>query len=622
MDKAQVTVAELSSLLRMLQVIPDADNVGRIHQMLLAFCTAWRTIGVRRAFLLTVDDRARVLRGHLAAEQTPGEDELPESTTFESLARRVVECTQRIDTSDLTLRARTFSVPLEWPSSGAAKAAASGIPVLAERRLSEFGNDPFFDFFGTAAYVAIPLRLRGAVNAVLIADNGDSERRVGVEDISLVYSMSQQASTAMERLLESADNARKFRVLRKLQDALAAAEDVKRFGESLSILLSIVARAVGATGALIKDPLRKKITHVKTVENVDATDSATDMAITDCFDDIMDRAAGTMQPVRGDSGHALLNDTAAASVRHFVALPLLAGGECLGAMAVYVEEHPGVREFSARDRLFFELCAGMMAERLDSLYRTEQVRRTQRMFDEVQSNWLRERAETRGRQSVEAHHDAVVSQVREVSRTLAGNESAGVRLKSAQELLGQIEAGARAYEDERVAERQSLSLVDFFALVRSIAEEWAEPVRATGVEVKLRVPERGPVLLMHREHIARALASVLDILARHVSKGDKALVECSATADKAIVLFADTAGTADGSLLSRLFMPLAGLGEDEEKSRASLAGDIIQRHGGEITVRSSSSWKTILAISFPAAANSERRTHNDRRGPARDRRSS
>src|SRR6188768_644353 len=75
MNKSDLTVAELSSLLRMLQVIPDADNVGRIHQMLLAFCTAWRTIGVRRAFLLQVDERARMLRGHLAAERAPGDDE-------------------------------------------------------------------------------------------------------------------------------------------------------------------------------------------------------------------------------------------------------------------------------------------------------------------------------------------------------------------------------------------------------------------------------------------------------------------------------------------------------------------------------------------------------------------
>lgn len=624
MEKSQITVAELSSLLRMIQVIPDADNVGRIHQMLLAFCTAWRTIGVRRAFLLKVDERGRMLRGHLAAEQTP--DDAPDAGTasFESLARRVVESTQRIDTGDLTLKVRTFSVPLDWHACGAAKAVNTGVPVLADRRLGEFSSDPFFDYFASAAYVAIPLRMRGVVNAVLVADNADLERPVGVEDISLVYSMSQQAATAMERLYDTADNSRKFRVLRKLQDALASVEDPKRFGDALSAMLSMVARALGATGALLKDPLRKKITHVKTVDDVDATDRDTDISITDCFDDILDRAAGSMKPVRGDSGHALLNEAAARTVRHFLALPLLAGGECMGAMAVYVEGYPATpesSEFSARDRLFFELCAGMLAERLDSLYKADQVRRGQRMFDEVQSNWLRERSVTRSRQAVEEHHDAIVSRVREVTRTLGSKESLGLRVASAREQLERLQSEATAFQEEQVALRESLELVDLFALVRSLAGEWAGPVRTAGVEVKIRVPERGPVLLMNRESIAAALNNILGILAGHVSKGDRALIECSATAEKAVVLIADTAGTSDGSLLSRLFMPFATApGDADPRTAMSVAGDIIQRHAGEITVRSSPSWKTILAISFPAASNSERRARRERRNRGGDRR--
>jgi hypothetical protein len=167
MERTELTVAELSSLLRMIQVIPDADNVGRIHEMLLAFCTAWRTIGVRRAFLLLVDEKGRVLRGHLAAEQLPG-DTTP-AGSFESLARRVVESTERLDKSDLTLKTRTFSVPLDWQRCGAAKSAITGVPLVADRRASEFGSDPFFDYFGTQTYVAIPLRVRGKVSAVLAA---------------------------------------------------------------------------------------------------------------------------------------------------------------------------------------------------------------------------------------------------------------------------------------------------------------------------------------------------------------------------------------------------------------------------------------------------------------------
>jgi signal transduction histidine kinase len=496
--------------------------------------------------------------------------------------------------------------------------------VLADRRLSEFSSDPFFELFSSSVYVAIPLRLRGVVNAVLVADNADADRPIAVEDISLIYSMSQQASTAMDRLYEAADNARKFRVLRKLKDALAGVEDPKRFSDAVSAMLSMTARAIGATGALLKDPVRKKLTHVKTVDDVDATDRETDISITDAFDDILERAAGSMKPVRGDATHPLLNEASARVVRHFLALPLLAGGECLGAAAVYVEGLGAGREgneFSGRDRLFFELCAGMLAERLDSLYKAEQVRRTQRMFDEMQSNWLRERSSTRAGQRAEEHHEAVVSQLREVTRALAGKETLGSRVASARELLERIESDATAFRKELAAERNSLEMVDLFALVKTVVEEWAPAVRAAGVDVKLRVPDRGPVLLMNRESVTTALVNILRILAAHVSKGDRAMIECSATADKAVVLVADTAGTVDGSLLSRLFMPFSTVpGDTDPQAAMSAAGDIIQRHGGEITVRSSASWKTILAISFPAASNTDRRARRDRRGRANDRR--
>jgi GAF domain-containing protein len=617
MEKTQLTVAELSSLLRMIQVIPDADTVGRIHHMLLAFCTAWRTIGVRRAFLLLVDENGRMVRGHLAAEQAPAGDGEPASS-FESLARRVVECTQQIDTSDLTLRARTFTAPLDWQRCGIARAATSGVPLLADRRMSEFGSDPFFDYFGTHAYLAIPLRVRGKVAAVLAADHGDSPQPIGIEDISLVYSMVQQAATAIERLHEASDNSRKFRVLRKLQDVLAASEDTRRFGDSLSAMLSMVSRAIGGNGALLKDLVRNRTMHVKSVDDIDRDDRAADIALTDSFDDVLDRVAGSGKPVRGDSGHALLNDAAAQAVNHFLALPLSAGGECLGAVVVYTEKRfspEETGEFSARDRLFLELCAGMLAERLDSLYKAEQLRRSERMLEEVASNLVRERAGARIGARAQEQHDALAAGLRGLREVVGGRQTFEKRIVRAKDLLEGLEAEAAAFQDEVAASKSSLHLVDLFVLVHELAETWAATVRATGVEITVKVPARGPVLLMDRGSIELALNNILGVLAPNVSKGDRVLIECSSSDGRAVILVADTAGKLDGTLLSRLFMPFTGsAGKSDPQAALSAAGDILQRHAGEITVKSSPSWKTILALSFPVASNSERRRErNDRR---------
>jgi GAF domain-containing protein len=609
MEKTQLTVAELSSLLRMIQVIPEADNVGRIHRMLLAFCTAWRTIGVRRAFLLLVDEPARMVRGHLAAEQTPAGGE-PESSTFEALARRVVESTQTADTSDLTLKTRTFTVPLDWQRCGVARAATTGVPLLADRRMSEFGSDPFFDFFETRAYIAIPLRVRGKVAAVLAADHGDSPQVIAVEDISLVYSMAQQASTAIERLHESSDNARRFRVLRKLQDILAAAEDSRRFGDSLSAMLSMLSRAMGGNGALLKDLVSNRTTHVKSADDLEHDTRASDVALTNCFDDLLERVAGSGRPVRGDSAHPMLSDEAAQAIRHFLALPLTAGGECLGAIAVYSEAREadaGKNEFSARDRLFLELCAGMLAERLDSLYKTEQSRRSEKMLEEVQSNLARERASARIGARTQEHFDSLVTAMRELDGIAGGHQTFEKRITRVRETLAALQEQTDSFREEVAAIKASLELVDLFALVRDVAEEWGAAARLNGVEVTVRIPARGPVLLMDRGSVTLALNNILGVLGPHVGKGDRVLIECSSADGRAVILVADTAGKLDGTLLSRLFMPFAPASSGDSEAALSVAGDILQRHAGEITVKSSPSWKTILALSFPVAANSERR---------------
>jgi GAF domain-containing protein len=623
MEKTQLTVAELSSLLRMIQVIPDADNVGRIQQVLLAFCTAWRTIGVQRAFYFVVDERSRTARGHLAAERAADDASGAEPAAFEALARRVVDTTQQIDTNDLTLRTRSFTVPLDWLRCGIAKAVDSGMPALADRRLTEFASDPFFDFFQTSAYAAVPLRVRGRITAVLVADNGEAGAAIGLEDISLVYSMSQQAATAIERLLDSADNSRKFRVLRKLQDVLASAEDSRRFGDSLSAMLSMTARAAGGTGVLLRDLVRNKTTHVKSVDDIDAGDRDNDISITESFEEILDRVAGSTRPLRGDSTHALLSDAAAGAVQHFVALPLLAGGDCLGAIAVYSEvAGADAREFSARDRLFLELCAGMLAERLDSLYKADRLRRSERMLEEAQSNWIREKMASRAAARALEQYDALVLRAQEIRHAVDSRSAFEKRVERVREILERVESEAEAFRVEADVAATELEMVDLFTLAEGTMEAWAAKLRAAGVEVTIRIPGDRPTLLMHRASVRGALDSVARVMAEHVGKGDRVLFECTASAEKAVLLFADTAGKVDGTLLSRLFLPFAPRGAGEEPADTmALAGDILQRHAAEITVKSSASWKTVLAITFPISANRDRRnTPSDRRRRPRDRR--
>jgi signal transduction histidine kinase len=238
------------------------------------------------------------------------------------------------------------------------------------------------------------------------------------------------------------------------------------------------------------------------------------------------------------------------------------------------------------------------------------------MLEEVQSNLFRERASARAGALAREQHDALAERVHELREIVGGRQTYEKRIARAREALDALEEQTASFRDEMAAMKSSLQLVDLFALVRDVTEAWSPAVMLNGVEVTARIPGRGPVLLMDRESVSLALHNILGVLAPHVGKGDRVLIECSASDGRAVVLVADTAGKVDGTLLSRLFMPFtppSGAPGDSEGA-LSVAGDILQRHAGEITVKSSPSWKTILVLSFPVAANSERRRERrDRR---------
>lgn len=619
------TVSELSSLFRMIQVIPDADSVGKIYQMLLAFCTTWHTIGFERAFLFLVDSHERMVRGQLAAEEpradTPVGGDEPDS--FESLAKSVFQNYEQIESSELTLRTRAFETSVDDAGSAVAKAARSGYPVLAEARMSEFEADPFFAFFGTNCYLAVPIRTGGRVLGVLAADNARSAQEISVDDVSLLYSLAQQAALSVQRLMESADNRRRFRILRKLQEIMRNAETRSQLGEGINLAMSMVCRAVGASGCFLRDYVRNKTIHIKTVDEytVDAGDE--DAAVADCFERILDRCAGSMRPLNGDGQHPLLDDVAAARVRFFHAVPMVVTGDGLGAMAVYAEKREGETRdrLDLKDRTFLELCAGMIADRLNVEHLQSRMRRAERMLEETRANLVRERDAARLGERVLDANATIREEIAQLRDAMSESLPPEALLARAREILSQVDDEIAGHSEEISRMKASLRMLDLFDVVGDIARGWARGLSDRGVELTLRIPESGPSLLMNRESITTALRSILDSVGESVGEGDRVLVECTASGEKAVVLVADTGEGLPGDLLSRLFMPFGRVEDgDDRRGAMSLAGDIIHRHSGEISVRSSPSWRTILVISFPVSSNSDRRRGRSDRRRRSDRR--
>jgi GAF domain-containing protein len=619
MKESEHAVSELAFLFKLLPVMQEMETVDKIYRLLLAIATTGESIGYRRAMLFVVDEPGGVIRGRFGVERAA--DSKPTKKTkvsFEDRAREVFAVYEGVESNDVTLQVRGFSVPTAWHRSALVKAAGTTYPVLAERGISEYSSDPFLSFFGTDSYIAVPIKINGRVASVLAADRGTDKRRGSVEDISLLYSLAQQAAAAAQNLIDLSGQKRRARIARKLQLTMNEADTREKLEEGMRLALIMVARAVGSSGCLLKDLTRQKTLHIKTVQEYSPDAGEGDVAINECFDVILNQASTQMDPILGDSQHPLLTQSVVLTVAHFHATPLVAGDSVAGAIAVYKEvdaERPSRKGYSPEDNAFLALCAWIIAAKLEAVQLDDRIKRNEEFLEEVSSNLARERERSRLAERSIDFHANITGSVEKLIKLLASKKPYAKRFPTISEIVKDMDQYARQHVSEISTSESHFELMDIFELARRLVQEWSSVLEGQGIDTTVRIPMSGPSLLMDKSKITVALQSILRVTASCLKSGDKLLVECSSTEDRVLLCFADNSAGLPGDAISRLFMPFGEIkGGDEKKRALSLAGEIIQKHSGEILIKSSMSWKTILILSFPKRANS------DRRGSRRDRR--
>jgi hypothetical protein len=494
---------------------------------------------------------------------------------------------------------------------------------VVDRKLSEFVTDPFFEFFNATHYVAVPIKFGRRVMAVLAAVGSSETEQDSLDEISLIYGLSQQASAAAQHIMNQSDHRRRLRILAKIDQALNDADSASKFEEATKLGLVMFSRAVGASGCFLKDLTRQKTFHIKSVSEYSPDADTDDLAIAGSFDEVLDRCAGRIEPISGNSAHALLTGSSTQAVRYFYAHPLVAGGDVVGAMAVYTEhkDSESARDYGAEDKNFLKLCAGVLADKINVRQKDGRIARAEDFLKEVSSNLARERERSRiGDRSID-YHGQITEDLDAAQKLLSSKEAYSKRFPAVAGIIKSMRQYSADYKKEVLTKETRYEMTRLFTLARTIVEEWRDRAVEKGIKVSARIPARGPALLLDRKRVETALRNVLDTTLGCLQKDNKVLIECSATRDQVTICVADNGKGLPGDAVSRLFMPFGPTDDmDEQKRALSVAGEVIQKHAGEIMVKSTVSWKTILILTFPTAANRDRRkTGRDRRRRSRRR---
>ena len=619
MKSTGTVVSEFAFVFKLLPLLQEVETIDRLYRFLLSVVTSGPSVGYSRAMLFVLDGHDSVLRGRYGAERSLVEtDGAGENTGFNEMARNVFKNFEHIEANNLTVKARSYSVPLSWHRSALVKAARTTYPVLAESKLSEFATDTFFDYFGATNYIAIPLEYDQKVMAVLAVDRSVEKKRGSVDEISVLYSLVQQTAAAAQRLLESSNNKRKARILSKLHQSVNQTSEGSEFGESLKAALAMVCRAVGGHVCFLKDHAAQKTYRVESSLYFNYGTAEDEDEVTRGFEEILELSGGTHESVSGDGSHPHLKDIASNRIAFFFACPLSIGGDVLGAMAVYVNKDESTAKldsFSTEDKGFLELCARIIASGIEHVQKHGRIQRAEEFIEEMGSSLIRERERSRiGERSVE-YQKKIREDLKHMHEIMTTGSSATSRLLEVSEMIDGMRKYSNGYRKDVLTDRTNYVMTNLFKLTKKAVNTWRPAAEKKGIEVTVRIPERGPSLLVDRDNVCVALDKILGTTSSFLKKGDRMLVECSISDNRALVCVADNGHGLPGDAISRLFMPFAEAGSRNTEKRAlSLAGDILQRHSAEIAVKSSASWKTILVLSFPKAASRDRRkTKPDRR---------
>lgn len=249
LTQEQRTRSKLATLHRFSNYVQAEEDLDRILHAVLTGVTADYGLRCNRAALLFLDKRGEALVGQMGIGNLDGEAasrdwERDERQGLKDLDAylAMMNTLSDLPTTPVNRAIKGVRVPLNREAPDAFSIAIEeGRPILLTREeLAGLPREFASTFEPSAPCVVIPLKARGQVIGILVADNKFTQIALGEEDVNLLHTFANGTATAIDIR----------RLLRQAQAELEESERLHRAAEAMSgasglkpVLQTIVAEA-------------------------------------------------------------------------------------------------------------------------------------------------------------------------------------------------------------------------------------------------------------------------------------------------------------------------------------------------------------------------------------------
>jgi len=311
----------------------------------------------------------------------------------------------------------------------------------------------------------------------------------------------------------------------------------------------------------------------------------------------------------------MLEPEIAAQVSTVVAVPLVAYGRPLGALAVYdrLTQHP--QEGMQFDRDDVEALAGLaeqcalaweQARGDDARRRLEQARR-----DLLRQLMRSERLAASGEASTRAARQArnplaaIGAFARRVHKSLAEDDPNREYLEVVIRETDRLEQALAEPVGAETPDGPVLRMESVNRLIQESLQQIGEHLVRRRIRLLKKLSPDLPPLLLDSQRMARVMDNVLGRALERVHPGGRVRVETRRVQQFVLIEIATDGASRPGDLMTDLFVPFGG--KDAADTGLAMARQVVWQHGGEVRMRSEAEWSLIFTLTLPIRLNEERR---------------